>query len=109
MPPFLGLHTPSFPPSTSTPAPACPTSAAEAESRDGGSIVLTAKRLRLEAPTDGAPTVTARTASATASSSREASKKMLSATAMTRRVIGGRAGEVLVEEEDEEDEEEEDG
>ena len=35
--------------------------------------------------------MTARTASATASSSREASKKMLLATEMTRRVIGGRA------------------
>ncbi len=35
--------------------------------------------------------MTARTASATASSSREASKKMLSVTEMTRRVIGGRA------------------
>ena len=41
---------------------------------------------------DGAPTVTARTASATASSSREASKKMFEPTEMTRRVIGGREG-----------------
>lgn len=39
-----------------------------------------------------APTVMASTASATASSELEASKKMLSAMEMTRRVIGGRAG-----------------
>ena len=45
-----------------------------------------------DADGEGAPTVTARTASATASSSREASKKMLSATEMTRSVTGGRAG-----------------
>ena len=56
-------------------------------------MVLTARRLRWGVVDDGekeAPTVTARTASATASSSREGSKKMLSLTAMTRRVIGGR-------------------
>ena len=39
-----------------------------------------------------APTVTASTASATASSWREASKKMFSPTEMTRRVMGGREG-----------------
>ena len=39
-------------------------------------------------------TVMARMASATASSSREGSKKMLSDTAMTRRVIGG-SGDVV--------------
>lgn len=41
---------------------------------------------------EGAETVTARTASATASSEREGSKKMLLAMEMTRRVIGGREG-----------------
>ena len=41
---------------------------------------------------EGAATVTASTASATASSWREASKKMFSPTDMTRRVIGGREG-----------------
>lgn len=65
-------------------------------------MVLTARRLRWAAVVDDdgvgeeeAPTVTARTASATASSSREGSKKMLSLTAMTRRVIGGRVGRVV--------------
>ena len=94
IPPLLAFHTPSFPPSASISAPARPTSAAEAESRDGGSIVLTANRLRPVDGDEGAPTVTASTASATASSSREASKKTLSPTEMTRSVIGGRAGEL---------------
>lgn len=67
-------------------------------------MVLTARRLRRVVVVvddvvgvgfgeeEEVPTVTARTASETASSSREGSKKMLSLTAMTRRVMGGRVG-----------------
>ena len=62
-------------------------------------MVRTARRARSEEGGGEAAIVTARTASATASSARVASKKMLSAMAMTRRVIGGRelgwAGGVL--------------
>lgn len=58
-------------------------------------MVRTANRLRAVDGGGGVPTVTASTASATASSSREASKKMFSPTEMTRSVIGGRAGGFL--------------
>ena len=57
-------------------------------------MVLTASRFRPVVDEAGGAlvTVTASTASATASSGREASKKTFSPTEMTRRVIGGREG-----------------
>lgn len=68
---------------------------------DGGSIVLTANNLRSlplfskstsipPSPADLSPTETAKTTSATASSSLEGSNIMLSCTAMTSSVTGGR-------------------
>ena len=87
-PPFFAFHTPS-----SAPAPAPPVSASAAleESRDGGSIVRTASKLNPSAPSSEEATVTATTASATASSAWEGSKNMLVPTLMTNNVIGGLA------------------
>ncbi len=90
IPPLAGLHAP-----WSSSASVGDTAAA---SRAGGSIVRRDRSLNLGAsslhfPEDPAasivPTVTAQTASATASSSRDGSKKILSPTDMTRSVNGG--------------------
>ena len=87
-PPFFAFHTPSSPPA---PAPPVSASAALEESREGGSIVRTASNLNSSAPFADEATVTATTASATASSAWEGSKKMLLPTLMTNNVIGGLA------------------
>ncbi len=87
-PPFFAFHTPSSPPA---PAPPVSASAALEESRDGGSIVRTASNLNSSAPFSEEAMVTATTASATASSAWEGSKKMLVPTLMTNNVIGGLA------------------
>lgn len=86
IPPFVALQAPSLPPSS------FPTSLAAADILDGGSIVLTASRSKpLSSPLlEDAPTVTASTASATASSEWVGSKNIFCPTDITRRVIGGR-------------------
>lgn len=91
IPPLAGLHTPRSSSSSVVDAAAA--------SRAGGSMVLSDSNRKAalsspvllmdrEAPI--VPTVTAQTASATASSSLAGSKKMLSPTDITRRVNGGR-------------------
>ena len=86
-PPFFFFHTPS----TSLPPPDWASAALE-ERRDGGSIVRIARRLNPSGSfVDEEAMVTATTASATASSAWEGSKKMLLPTLMTSNVMGGLA------------------
>lgn len=82
MPPLGGLHTPSSP----LPSPSSTTPSAELVNFAGLSIVRIASTPMLPSVR---VTLTARTASATASSEAEGSKNMLPPTAVIRSVIGG--------------------